>query len=84
MRLCAHIRLYQVSPNTFMGTGLGEHISRLKICYGYSIHNQAKALMLGPPIRTLAKFGKGALSQCFSCLHFRSRKRLQNYEEKMN
>ena len=23
-----------------------EHISRLKICYGYSIHNQAKAIML--------------------------------------
>ncbi len=25
------------------GNGSKEHISRLKICYGYSIHNQAKA-----------------------------------------
>ena len=44
---------YQVSPNTFTGTGFMEHISRLKICLGlkaYSIYNQAKALMLNPPV----------------------------------
>ena len=33
----------EVTPITFEGTVLKEHISRLKICYRYSIHTQAKA-----------------------------------------
>ena len=69
MRLCAHVRLYQVSPNTFMGTGFMEHISRLKICYrdiAYTIKRKHNSSV--HPFRTLAKFGKGTLSQCFSCL----------------
>lgn len=86
MRLCAHVRLYLVSPNTKMGTGFIEHISRLRICHRCEnlLHTQqAKALMLSPPIGNFGEFGKGTVSQCFSCI-FRHKTlagiRVQKYE----
>lgn len=43
MRLCAHVRLDKGFGKPLKERGLEEHISRLMICYGYSIHTQAKA-----------------------------------------
>ena len=48
-----------------------EHISRLKICYGYSIHTQAKAIML----ILQHKFGEFTSKDNYNaflayCLHF--------------
>ena len=47
---------------------LREHISRLKICYRYSIHTQAKAKCSLPQLEFWRNSIKGTLSQCFSCL----------------
>ena len=69
--MCSCPSSYQVSPNTFVGTGFMEHISRLEICYGYSIHTQAKAIML----ILQHKFGEFTSKDNYNaflayCLHF--------------
>ena len=47
---------------------LREHISRLKICHGNSIHIQAKAKCSLPQLELWRNSIKGTISQCFSCL----------------
>ena len=42
MRLCTHVRFDRGFGKPLKERGLREHISRLKICYGYSIHNKRK------------------------------------------
>ena len=42
-----------------------EHISRLTICYGYSIHTQAKAQMLRPPDCFLQIYKSGQYRNAF-------------------
>ena len=80
MRLCAHVVFYQVSPNTFAGTNFkGTYLTPEDMLQRYSIHNQAKAKCSLPQLELWRNSIKGTISQCFSCLHFRSRKRLQNY-----
>ena len=45
-----------------------EQTSRLTICYGYSIHTQAKAQLLRPPSMFWRNLAKRTILQCFSCL----------------
>ena len=45
-----------------------EQTSRLTICYGYSIHTQAKAQLLRPPSLFWRNLAKRTILQCFSCL----------------
>ena len=42
---------YQVSPNTYMGTGFKEHISRLRICLRREpiAYTSSESIMLIPP-----------------------------------
>lgn len=85
MRVCAHVRLYQVSPNTFTGTGFMEHISRLKICYrgiAYTIKRKHKCFIL--PYELWRNSVKGLYRNAFLAYSFRSRKQMQNYEEKLD
>ena len=48
--MCSCPSSYQVSPNTYVGTGSkGTYLTPEDMLLEYSIHIQAKALMLGPP-----------------------------------
>ena len=69
MRLCALIVIFEVSPNTFEGTGsLNTFLTPEDMLQGYSIHNQAKAKMLNPPSLIWRIFKDRIVLQCFSCL----------------
>ena len=66
----------------FEERGLGEHISRLTVCYEYNIHNQAKAICLVLLLKYFADISvKGLYCNAFLAYSFRSRKQVQKYEE---
>ena len=78
----------EVTPITFEGTGFIEHISRLWICLGlkaYSIHNKRKheCSVLLLDIWRISITGQYRNAFLANSLHL-SRKRLQQYEEKLN
>ena len=85
MRLCAHVRCYLVSANTFEETGSwGTYLTPEDMLLVYSIHTQAKAKCSILPLEILPISIAGQYCNAFLAYSFRSRKQVQRYEELSN
>lgn len=81
--MCSYPFTYQVSPNTYAGTGFMEHISRLKICYrdiAYTIKRKQKCSVLLLELWRNS-ISKDSIAMLFLHSPSNSRKQVQKYEE---